>query len=136
MRCNGDNNDLIVGAVVEENPVRGGGFVFSIGLEDWFAAWSLKCLKLVGSQTRMSRIRLEQTQCLLHGLESFPQSAIPRKCFQIFDSARGEPQRDHRCRLFDLVVSKLCEGADVVEISFSRLGQAFPDFREGHRVPV
>jgi hypothetical protein len=136
MRCNGDNNDLIVGAVVEENPVRGGSPVFGVCLEDRFAAWSLKCLKLVRSQTRMSRIRLEQTQCLLHGLESFPQSAIPRKCFQIFYSARGEPQRGHRSDLFDLVVNKPCEGADIVEISFSRLGQAFPDFREGHRIPV
>ena len=82
MRCNGDNNDLIVGAVVEENPIRGGRPAFSIGLEDWFAAWSLKCLKLAGSQTRMSRIRLEQAQRLLNGPESFPQSAILRKCFQ------------------------------------------------------
>jgi hypothetical protein len=84
----------------------------------------------------MSRIRLEPAQRLLNGFESFPQSAIPRKCFQVFDSARGEPQRAHRADLFDLVVSKLRERADIVNVSFSRLGQAFPDFREGDRVPV
>ena len=136
MRCDCDDHDLVIGAVVEEDPVRGGSFVFGVSLEDRFAVWSLKRLKLVRSQARVPRIRLEQAQCLSNGFESFPQSAIARKCFQVFDSTRGEPQRGHRADLFDLVVSKLCEGADIVNVSFSRLGQAFPDFGEGHRVPV
>ena len=136
MRRNCDNHDLIIGAIVKENPVRGGGFVFGIGVENRFAVWSLQCLKLVGSQTRVPRIRLEQAQRLLNRLEPFPQSAIPRECLQIFDRAGGKPQRGHRSDLFDLVVCKLGEGADIVEVSLSRLSQAFADFRERHRVAI